>query len=69
MRPDGSDLGVNTGRVSRENYRQLRMFDDVNDEKLSRMDRAVDEIRGRFGAGAVRRAVFLDQQIDIKTEP
>ncbi len=62
-------LGVHTGRVSRENYRQLRMFDDVNDEKLSRMDRAVDEIRGRFGAGAVRRAVFLDQQIDIKTEP
>ncbi len=62
-------LGVHTGRVSREDYRQLRLFDRTDYEKLSRMDRAVDGIRERFGAGALRRAVFLNRDIHIKAEP
>lgn len=58
-------LGVHTGRVSRTGFgRQLMMFDELDYEKLSRMDETVDGIRKRFGTDAVMRAAFLDQPID-----
>ncbi len=58
-------LGVHTGRVSRVDFgRQLNLFDEIDYEKLSRIDETVDEIRKRFGTDAVMRASFLDQPID-----
>lgn len=54
-------LGVHTSRLqSVRQMRQLDLFDPVDYEKLERMDRAVDEIRRKFGIDAVERAVFLD---------
>lgn len=56
-------LGVHTGRVSREgNNRQLNLFDTVDYERLERLDKAVDDIRERFGMDAIRRASFLQQE-------
>lgn len=40
--------------------RQIDMFSGVNFEKLSRLDAAVDSIRNKYGAGAVKRAAFLN---------
>lgn len=58
-------LGVHTGRISEADFgRQLKLFDEIDYEKLSRMDETVDGIRKRFGTDAVMRAVFLDQPID-----
>lgn len=58
-------LGVHTGRVSEAGFgRQLNLFDEIDYEKLSRMDETVDGIRKRFGTDAVMRATFLDQPID-----
>jgi DNA polymerase-4 len=58
-------LGVYTSRVvGAELGRQLCIFDEIDYEKLSRMDRTVDEIRNRFGADAVMRAAFLNGSID-----
>lgn len=58
-------LGVHTGRVSGADCgRQLNLFDEIDYEKLSRMDATVDGIRKRFGADAMMRASFLDQPID-----
>lgn len=58
-------LGVHTGRVSEAGFgRQLNLFDEIDYEKLSRMDETVDGIRKRFGIDAVMRAAFLDQPID-----
>lgn len=58
-------LGVHTSRVLSEDFtRQLSLFDEVDYEKLSRVDRTVDDIRERFGIDAVVRAAFLKQPID-----
>ncbi|MCB5521142.1 hypothetical protein LIP81_21980, partial [Erysipelatoclostridium ramosum] len=55
-------LGVRTSRVSREESgRQLSLFDHTDYDKLEKMDQAVDEIRKKFGTGAVMRASFLKQ--------
>lgn len=55
-------LGVHTGRVRRDgSSRQLALFDDMDYEKLERLDQAIDSIRDRFGADSVRRASFLRQ--------
>lgn len=56
-------MGIHTGEVSEQNgCRQLSLFDDqrADHEKLSRMDRAIDAIRMRYGADSVKRAVFLE---------
>lgn len=56
-------LGVQTGKVTKEGEnRQLSLFDDTDHEKLERLDQAMDSIRERFGADAVRRASFLKQE-------
>lgn len=53
-------LGVSAGRIVENNEaRQFRLFDHTDYEKLERLDQAVDEIRGRFGADAIKRASFL----------
>ncbi len=41
--------------------RQLSLF-DVDDEKRSRLDKAVDEIRDRFGPKAIRRAALIHKR-------
>ena len=56
---------MHTSRVNETDFgRQLSIFDEIDYEKLSRMDRTVDEIRKRFGGDAVMRAVFLNGSID-----
>lgn len=58
-------LGVHTGRVSGTGSgRQMNLFEEIDYEKLSRMDETLDGIRKRFGTDAVMRAAFLDQPID-----
>lgn len=42
--------------------RQLGLFDDSSSEKRSRVDRAVDEIRDRFGDKAIRRASLIKKK-------
>ena len=48
--------------------RQILMRSDIKDhtdyEKLEKMDAAVDRIRGRYGIDSVKRAAFLNSQID-----
>lgn len=58
-------LGIHTNRVQDKDFmRQLVLFDEVDYEKLAKMDETVDNIRQRFGIDAVKRAVFVDQSID-----
>lgn len=57
---DGSPvrlLGIGTGRlVGKEEGRQLSLFDTSEMEKRQKLDRAMDQIRKRYGDGAVQRA-------------
>ena len=44
--------------------RQMDMFDHTDYEKLEKMDATVDRIRERYGIDSVKRAAFLNSQID-----
>lgn len=57
-------LGIHTSKVrGQEDFRQLSLFDEgVDYEKLKRLDRAVDDIRSRFGSDSIMRASFLDDK-------
>lgn len=52
-------LGIHTSHVTNEDFRQLNLFDTVDYTKLQNMDKAVDEIRQRFGLDSVKRASFI----------
>lgn len=51
-------LGIHTSQVVTEETRQLNLFDDMDYEKQERLDRAIDDIRKRFGTDSVIRASF-----------
>lgn len=53
-------LGIHTSQVVTEEIRQLNLFDNLDYEKLERMDMAVDDIRKRFGADSIVRASFIE---------
>ena len=58
-------LGVHTADIrGGERFRQGSLFDEMDYEKLSRLDKTIDDIRDCFGMDAVKRAVFLGQAID-----
>ncbi|EXG88409.1 nucleotidyltransferase/DNA polymerase involved in DNA repair [Clostridium sp. ASBs410] len=52
-------LGIHTSQVVTDEIRQLNLFDGLDYEKLERLDRAVDDIRKRFGADSIVRASFV----------
>jgi DNA polymerase-4 len=53
-------LGIHTSQVVTEETRQLNLFDDLDYEKLERLDKAVDDIRRRFGVDSIVRASFIE---------
>lgn len=57
-------LGVHTSKVKEDNgIRQLDLFQMGRYEKLEKLDKAIDCIRGRYGADAVMRASFVNSRI------
>ncbi|MCM1415065.1 MAG: DNA polymerase IV [bacterium] len=52
-------LGVHTTKVQEDAARQYSIFDLEKDERLEKLDKAVDQIRGKFGEDAIFRASFL----------
>lgn len=58
-------LGIHTSHVTTEGSRQLTIFDTVVYEKMERLDKAVAEIRMRFGMDSIKRASFInDEAVD-----
>jgi DNA polymerase-4 len=53
-------LGVGASRLAPEGCVQGQLFDADLRERQTAVDRAVDAIRGQFGAGAIRRGSLLD---------
>ncbi len=56
-------LNVTATRLTSEEYRQYSLFENVDYEKLEKANRAMDEIRARFGEGSVMRASFLKSKV------
>lgn len=55
-------LGVSTGKATSESYEQYHLFDMERNEKLSRLNSAVDRIRTRYGEDAIKRACFVEKE-------
>lgn len=53
-------LGVSTGKATQEHYEQYDLFDMQKNEKLSRLNVAVDTIRSRYGEDSIKRACFIE---------
>ena len=55
-------LGIHTGRVKHDDFfRQPTLFDEVDYDKLEKLDKTVDSLRKRFGMDSVMRAAFVDR--------
>ena len=48
-------LGIRTSKLSKTGQQQLNLFDMEKSEKMQKLDKALDEIRGRYGASAIVR--------------
>lgn len=60
---DGTPLrliGVFTSKAAREEYEQLDLFQTAKNEKQSRLDAAIDQIRQKYGDDSIKRARFLE---------
>ena len=58
-------LGIHTSRViSGDFYRQPTLFDEIDYDKLEKLDKTVDSLRKRYGMDSVMRASFIKQPID-----
>ena len=52
-------LGIRTSKLEDENNLQLSLFDMTDNKKLRKLDKALDEIRRKYGKDAVVRGSFL----------
>lgn len=53
-------LGVSTGHITSSDNQQYDLFDSKKNEKLSKLNVAIDSIRSRYGEDAIRRARFVN---------
>lgn len=54
-------IGIRTSKITEEPYTQLNLFSSMKNEKLEKLDSAIDHIRERFGSDSIKRASFLDK--------
>lgn len=58
------NLGIHTSKVQKDDsMNQLSLFNINTHEKLLKLDRAIDEIRGKYGKDAIMRGCFIDSPI------
>ena len=57
-------IGVHTSKVQSDGGRQYNLFDRDKYDKLSVLNRTIDNIRGRYGDESIFRACFLGSNAD-----
>ena len=56
-------IGVHASKTEKSRERQYPLFGRERQERLERLDRAVDDIRRRYGEDSVMRAAFLKSRV------
>lgn len=59
-------MGLALTNLDRGQPRQLSIFDNGNREKEQKADKAVDEIRAKFGRDMIRRGSMMDEDVKIR---
>lgn len=59
-------LGVSTSKATSESYEQYNLFDMGRNEKLAKLNSAVDKIRNRYGEDSIKRACFIEREESSK---
>ena len=54
-------LGVHTSGISKDDTRQMSLFDTTDYDRMEKADRTMDELRRKFGKGMVKRASLLEK--------
>lgn len=52
-------IGVRAGKIDDDTYSQISLFDSPASRKKKELERAVDQIRNKFGVDSIKRASFL----------
>ena len=52
-------IGISAGKAAEESFTQLSLFPDERQEKLAKLDAAMDSVRSRYGEKAVMRAKLM----------
>ncbi len=53
-----------TSKAEQSEYEQLDLFQTARNEKQEKLDKAIDQIRKKYGEDSVRRARFLDGEMN-----
>ncbi len=54
-------ISVRASHISDGTFTQFHMFQSARNQKLEKMDKAIDAIRGKYGIDSIKRASFLKQ--------
>ena len=52
-------IGLRTSRISEDSFEQISLFDTQKSRKMKELERAVDQIRKKYGTDSMKRASFL----------
>lgn len=52
-------LGVRAAKITGEDFHQMNLFESEQTRRMRELEKAVDHIRDKFGAGSIKRASFL----------
>lgn len=58
-------LGVRTSKITEEHYEQLSLFQASQNNRMRDLEKAVDQIRSKFGTDSIRRASFLKKDAPV----
>ncbi len=58
-------LGVALGQITWEDDPQLSFFEDEERDRARKLDRVVDDIRGKFGSGAIMRGSTCGSRYEV----
>lgn len=55
-------LGVSASHATTDDFYQMSLFDEEKNTKLSKLNKAIDSIRGKYGEDSIKRARFIDSE-------
>lgn len=58
-------LGISLTDLEREGAAQMSLFSDAKKEKARKLDRALDDIRNRYGMDTVKRGAICGSSLDV----